>query len=447
MKMSQENTEFEKKTIDEETTDTNENENQVKTSEDVEVSADFESNTQPAEISTEQKTEGAYHWSFESQVSFDKIERKKSGRKGALVYAIIVTSLFAVCFAILAALLLFGYTNGFGEVKTVYTDRIVYVREDAASSGMLSTQEIAAKVIPSTVGVSVSKKTGTGTGTGIVLDKEGYIVTNHHVIDGALSILVVMSDSTEFEAVLIGSDANSDIAVLKINPGKYELSPAAFADSSNVLVGDSVVAIGNAGGLELFGTVTKGVISGTNRDIPFYKEEGLVDHWMTLIQTDALINPGNSGGPLVNMYGEVIGINFMKYVDDSFEGLGFAIPSNDASIIAAAIIDHGYYEGEAGAKNAKLLGIQGGYLYEGTYYKDLDITPAVSGVYVSSVATENSYAYGYLEVGDIITHINGNAITSVQDIRNIVNAKRYVTSVTLTVYRNGETLTIEIPLT
>ena len=214
--------------------------------------------------------EAAYHWNFSVQAAADQAEKKKEGRKGALVYAAIVTGLFLICFSILAGVLIYGSVHGFSPAeKTVYKDRIVYVREDASYSGMLSAQEIAAKVIPSTVGVKVVTSTGSGTGTGIVLDKDGYIVTNYHVIEKQVSITVIMADSTEFSAKLIGGDASSDIAVIQIESGDYELIPAEFGNSDSLLVGDSVIAIGNAGGMDLFGTVTKGVISGVNRDIKF----------------------------------------------------------------------------------------------------------------------------------------------------------------------------------
>ena len=381
--------------------------------------------------------EAAYHWNFSVQAAADQAEKKKEGRKGALVYAAIVTGLFLICFSILAGVLIYGSVHGFSPAeKTVYKDRIVYVREDASYSGMLSAQEIAAKVIPSTVGVKVVTSTGSGTGTGIVLDKDGYIVTNYHVIEKQVSITVIMADSTEFSAKLIGGDASSDIAVIQIESGDYELIPAEFGNSDSLLVGDSVIAIGNAGGMDLFGTVTKGVISGVNRDIKFYDENDLVQKRMTLIQTDANINPGNSGGPLVDMYGKVIGINFMKYVADEFEGIGFAIPADGALEIITEIKETGQYTGHAVAEKGVSLGIQGGTVKKGQYISELQTNAAADGVIVTVISGEDSSAYGALYPGDIIVAINGKTVTTIEEIRTILSNCRVGDVLTMTVVRD-----------
>ena len=202
----------------------------------------------------------------------------------------------------------------------------------------LSTQEIAVKAGPAVVGV-LSKvqtynfwgqtATGQSSGSGVVVSADGYIVTNFHVIEGAMSVQVVLNSGVEYEAKVVGYDEKSDIAVLKIE--EKGLTYVTFGDSSAVMVGDRAVAIGNPLGTELMGTVTQGIISAVNRTVT------VEDKTMTLIQTDAAINSGNSGGALLNAYGELIGINTVKMAATGVEGLGFAIPSNDAVKFIATV--------------------------------------------------------------------------------------------------------------
>ena len=203
--------------------------------------------------------------------------------------------------------------------------------------GGLSLQEIYAASIPSVVSIS----TDCGSGTGVVLSQNGYLVTNAHVVDGAKTIRVRLTDDREFTARILGMDDVSDLAVLDIDA--TDLTPARFGDSDSLRVGDSVVAIGDPLGSELRGTMTNGIISAINRDV-------VVDgRTMSLIQTNAALNSGNSGGPLIDCYGQVIGINTMKigtFTDTAgVEGLGFAIPSTQVKEIVDQIITQGYVSG------------------------------------------------------------------------------------------------------
>ena len=213
--------------------------------------------------------------------------------------------------------------------------------ENVPTEGGLSLQDIYTDNIGSVVSISCSGYGAASTGTGVILSSDGFIVTNAHVVEDAAQIQVQLTDDRTFQAELIGSDEVSDLAVLFISAG--ELIPAQFGDSSSLRVGDTVVAIGDPLGAEFRGTYTNGIVSAINRDVD-------VDgRTMTLIQTNAALNSGNSGGPLINCYGQVIGINTMKigtFTDTAgVEGIGFAIPSATVKEIVDQLIQQGYVSG------------------------------------------------------------------------------------------------------
>ena len=203
-----------------------------------------------------------------------------------------------------------------------------------------ATTDIYEKVNPSVVNITVygsQSISAIGSGTGIVMTQDGYIITNAHVVDGGSSVNVVFSDDSNVNGRIIGMDKTTDLAVVKVD--KNGLTPAEFGDSSALKVGERVVAIGNAGGLS--STMTQGIISGLNRDL------GEGARSLELIQVDAAINPGNSGGPLINRFGQVVGINSSKIADIDYEGIGFSIPINEAMPIIENIVDYGYVKGRA----------------------------------------------------------------------------------------------------
>ncbi len=264
--------------------------------------------------------------------------------------------------------------------------------------GALCLQDIYSTVIDSVVSISSMTSSGTSSGTGIIMSQDGYVITNHHVITGALVISVLTNDNQEYEAALVGSDEMSDLAVLKIDA--RGLKAAEFGDSSKLRVGDSVVAIGDPLGVQLRGTMTNGIISAINRDLT------VGDRTMTLIQTNAALNNGNSGGPLINCYGQVIGINTVKMssyytATASVEGLGFAIPISVAKPIIDELIENGYVAGRPA------IGISGDSLpsYYRTYYRLPD------GVYVTSVNEGSDAKAKGIREGDIVTAINGERIS------------------------------------
>ena len=291
----------------------------------------------------------------------------------------------------------------------------------------LCLQDIYSSVIDSVVSISSMTSSGTSSGTGIIMSSDGYVITNHHVITGALVISVLTNDNQEFEAALVGSDEMSDLAVLKIDA--RGLQAAEFGDSSKLRVGDSVVAIGDPLGVQLRGTMTNGIISAINRDLT------VGDRTMTLIQTNAALNNGNSGGPLINCYGQVIGINTVKMssyytATASVEGLGFAIPISDE------LIENGYVAGRPA------IGISGDSLpsYYRTYYR------LPEGVYVTSVNEGSDAKAKGIREGDIVTAINGEKICSIDELNTVKNQYAAGDEATLTIYRSGTYYEVTVTL-
>ena len=299
--------------------------------------------------------------------------------------------------------------------------------------GALCLQDIYSTVIDSVVSISSMTSSGTSSGTGIIMSQDGYVITNHHVITGALVISVLTNDNQEFEAALVGSDEMSDLAVLKIDA--RGLQAAEFGDSSKLRVGDSVVAIGDPLGVQLRGTMTNGIISAINRDLT------VGDRTMTLIQTNAALNNGNSGGPLINCYGQVIGINTVKMssyysASATVEGLGFAIPISVAKPIIDELIENGYVAGRPA------IGISGDSLpsYYRTYYRLPD------GVYVTSVNEGSDAKAKGIREGDIVTAINGEKICSIDELNTVKNQYAAGDEVTLTIYRSGTYYEVTVTL-
>ena len=297
----------------------------------------------------------------------------------------------------------------------------------------LCLQDIYSSVIDSVVSISSMTSSGTSSGTGIIMSQDGYVITNHHVITGALVISVLTNDNQEFEAALVGSDEMSDLAVLKIDA--RGLKAAEFGDSSKLRVGDSVVAIGDPLGVQLRGTMTNGIISAINRDLT------VGDRTMTLIQTNAALNNGNSGGPLINCYGQVIGINTVKMssyysASATVEGLGFAIPISVAKPIIDELIENGYVAGRPA------IGISGDSLpsYYRTYYR------LPEGVYVTSVNEGSDAKAKGIREGDIVTAINGEKICSIDELNTVKNQYAAGDEVTLTIYRSGTYYEVTVTL-
>ena len=308
----------------------------------------------------------------------------------------------------------------------------------------LTLQEIADKVIPTVVCIQNYQQAGggygqwgngqqsvlqeAGEGSGIIATSDGYIITNAHVVDGADALKVVLSDGTIYEAELIGADEQTDLALIKVDA--TGLPAAEFGSSEDLQVADMVMAVGNPGGMAFQSSVTIGYVSALNRQV-----ESSDGYTMTFIQTDAAINPGNSGGALVNVYGQVIGINSAKIEDTAFEGLGFAIPIDQARPIIDSLKEYGY------VKDRAALGISGTYI-DSLSARFYGLT---EGMYVGEIHNTSLSAAG-LQKGDVITAIDGTDVTSANTISTVVGNKKPGDTVTLEVYRSRSTFTITATL-
>ena len=264
-----------------------------------------------------------------------------------------------------------------------------------------------------------------GAGSGVVLTGDGYIVTNHHVIDGASTIKVRLSDGQTYTAALTGTDAKTDLAVIKINA--TGLTAAKLADPSAVRVGDFVIAIGNPLG-ELGGTVTNGIISAKDREITIDGES------MTLLQTSAAVNPGNSGGGLFNLDGELVGVVNAKSSGEDIEGLAFAIPANTVKGITQELIQYGYVTGRP------QLGISVAQVTKpGMGWQNYYSTP---GLYITQSSADNG-----LKTGDRILQVDGTAIKSTSDISAVLDRHSVGDIVEVVVFRGGNEITTSVKLT
>ena len=306
-------------------------------------------------------------------------------------------------------------------------------RDNIPAEGGLSLQEIYLQNIPSVVSISCTGYGKSSTGTGVVLTADGYIVTNAHVVDGAGAIEVLLSDDRTFAASIIGSDEISDLAVLQVQA--FDLVPALFGDSSQLRIGDMVAAIGDPLGVEFRGSFTDGIISAINRDV------AVDGRTMNLIQTNAALNSGNSGGPLINCYGQVIGINTMKIgvftSESGVEGLGFAIPSATVKDIVDQIINQGYVSGRP------TLGISGETL--STFYQYYYRLPP--GLYITKVDSGSYAAYYGIEEGDILLSIDDHRITDMDNLNTVLYNHQVGDVVTVIIYRGGQQYTLELTLT
>ena len=297
----------------------------------------------------------------------------------------------------------------------------------------ISLQEIYKKNIPSVVSITTQGRSGGSTGTGVILSDKGYIVTNAHVVEDASSISIQLTDDRVFQASLIGADEITDLAVLFIEADN--LISAEFGDSSSLQVGDTVTAIGDPLGVEFRGSFTDGIISAINRDV------AIDGRTMSLIQTNAALNSGNSGGPLINCYGQVIGINTMKigaFTDSAgVEGLGFAIPSATVKDVVDQLIDQGYVSGRP------TLGIFGEAL--SSFYQRYYRLPA--GLYITDVEPGSPAASVGIEPGDILLYIDEDRIITMDDMNNILYNRSVGDIVNAVIYRGGQQYSAELTLT
>lgn len=288
-----------------------------------------------------------------------------------------------------------------------------------------------------------------GTGSGVIYkveDDRAYVVTNHHVVDGASDIEVILTSGDRVTAQLHGSDELTDLAVLSID-AEHVTTVATFGSSEDLTVGDTAIAIGNPLGTEFAGTVTKGIISGLNRELSIdSNQDGQSDWTVDVLQTDAAINPGNSGGALINSSGEVIGINSMKIALEAVEGIGFAIPIDEAQpIIEQLEVSGTVTRPFMGISAVDFSTVPRQHISETL---NLDPNDVSSGIVIAEVHPNSAAQDAGLAVYDVITDIDGTAIESMMDLRQYLYQETEVgESITVTFYRNGEQQTTEVTLT
>lgn len=305
------------------------------------------------------------------------------------------------------------------------------IEQLAAPDDAMPLPDIYDKVSKSVVGISCPVKNGTQTGTGFIISEDGYVVTNAHVIDGATSIMIVDGELNEYNAEVIGSDTQTDIAVLRINPDEIDLAPVEFGKSGELRIGELTVAIGNPLGFDLYGTMTTGIVSGLDRSVT------IGDYNMNLLQTSASINHGNSGGPLIDAYGRVIGITSAKIDSTYGEGLGFAIPIDEAVPIIESLIRYGYVPGRPA------IGISG---------QDIDDMISLfynmpKGFYVMKVVEGSGADKAGIRTGDIIIGIEGETVKTMEELNAVKNNFAVGDTVTLTIYRGGQNFDVDVTLT
>ena len=301
----------------------------------------------------------------------------------------------------------------------------------SADSETLTPEQVYEKVSVSMVSVlatSIGNTTESGSsvsqGSGVIATSNGYIITNAHVINYSKSaqVSVITHDQKQYDGIVVGLDKDADLAVIKIEA--EGLTPAEFGDDSNLSVGETVVAIGNPGGVRYSGSMTMGVVSAVNRSVANYSSTGI-----TYIQTDTAINPGNSGGGLINMRGQIVGINTIKVVSSGYEGMGFSIPISQAKSILDTLIREG------DIPSVGRLGITGSTQYlpvDGENYS------VAGGVLIASIDSSSPLADSDLEQGDLVVAFNGNTIKTLEDVYTQLKDYRVGEEITLTIRRMNE---------
>ena len=309
----------------------------------------------------------------------------------------------------------------------------VVVYQNSTSGGLFGSQ------------TRTNEQQKSGSGSGVVYeqtDKYTYIITNHHVIEDADKIQVVFSNNEYVDATLVGSDEYSDVAILRCQPD-FDVSVINIGDSSLLDKGEPVLAIGSPLGIEYSGTVTQGIVSGTERTVSVDLNNDGVEDWdMSVIQTDAAINPGNSGGALVNMKVELVGITNMKFSDETVEGMGFAIPINDVVSVAKQIRTNGKVSHPA-------IGISGVSLSDYSSYQLQRYGVRVyvdTGIYVAKLTESGPAKNAGIEVGDVIVKLGDKEITTYKSFLTALYSHQAGDKISVTVNRDGTEKTYDVVL-
>ena len=402
----------------------------------------FQSSQQPPVQQTPQQQNGIPYsdaWHQQNQQSEMPHRSRKSGRR----LVIGLCSVAAACLLFAGGAVATYFVTGSSQTDSsasastdsgsTPTMQINSKPSDSSSSSSdgMSGEDIYKKVSPSVVSVISTTSEGQGSGSGVIMSSDGYIITNNHVVEGAQSVSVQLNDGTSLDATIVGTDEQTDLAVIKVN-SSADLTAAEFGDSDELQPGEYAYAIGSPGGVQFANTITGGRISAINRDLT------VNDRVMSLIQTDASINNGNSGGALINEYGQVVGITSAKLSGNAFgsatvEGMGFAIPINTAKDIVDEIIQNGYVSGRPS------IGITG----RNVSSQD----GSISGVQVYSIDSRAKAASEGLKVGDVITAVDGTPTPTMDEVNTVKADKKAGDKLTLSVYRISEDKTINLTIT
>ena len=402
-----------------------------------------------------QKNENKNNKNKASQKSDTDIRKNKMD-KGLKVFLITSTIIFGALFLIFGASILANFLKNnpnfnllsSTENKGNNSSVNIHTFDIPENENAKTAEEIYQEIAPSIVGVVTYNPSAglisaaTGQGSGIIINSDGYVVTNAHVIGNSnkYNVTVVTSDHKEYSAKIIGFDTRTDLAVLKIDASG--LKAANFGNSDQLSVGASVLAIGNPGGLEFSNSLTRGVISALNRSLSSISSNtnSSANTTVKYIQTDAAINPGNSGGALLNMYGQVIGINSSKVSD--YEGMGFAIPSNTVKTVVDDIIKNGYVSGR----------VKMGISVRALSAYEAQINNVPQGLVVMEIAADSNAGINGLKVGDIITKFSGIDTRNTSALYNELSKHKPGDTVSITIYRlsavrSEEATTLDINIT
>lgn len=368
------------------------------------------------------------------------ISSKKAPKKKRSVLTTLVVC-FTIIFSVFCCMIIVGMITSLFDGKIGSRDTVIYQTSTWENEGELISNEAivntAAKVSPSVVAITTESVSynayygnfvSEGAGSGVICTEDGYIITNHHVIDGVKNINVTLENGDTHKATLIGSDSQTDLAVIKINA--KGLSPAVFAKEGALKVGQTVVAIGNPLGT-LSNTVTSGVVSALARQIT------ISGTTMTLLQHNASVNPGNSGGGLFNINGELVGIVNAKSSGEGIEGIGFAIPVETYKKIVTELIEHGYVTGrpQIGIQAYEVLNSQA------LYSLPEDVRTSVMGIgsFGVYIANDNAVTYAKgsqkLKPGDYVASVDDQLLKEFADFSALLSEKKVGDTVKLTVYR------------
>ncbi len=338
--------------------------------------------------------------------------------------------------------------SGLQTSSTVVTSDVTEIVEETSSAVVGVTNLQVVQQNPFASQTSQKKESQeAGVGSGVIYKKDGnmaYIVTNNHVVEGAQDVMVTLEDGTELDAEVLGTDIWTDLAVLKVSGENIE-TVAEFGDSSVLQAGEPVIAIGNPLGLQFSGSVTTGVISGTERLVPLdINQDGTEDWQSEVLQTDAAINPGNSGGALINSQGQLIGINSMKISQEAVEGIGLAIPINTAIPVISDLESEGaVHRSSMGVSILDLAEVPAQYRSS-----QLNLpTDVEEGIVVQTVVEDSGAAQAGMEAYDVIVELDGKPVRSVLELRQyLYNETKVGDTLDVKAYRNGELQKFELVL-